>query len=261
MLTRRIIPCLDVRDGRVVKGKQFDQIRDVDDPAILGKFYSEQGADELVFYDITASAENRKTAYQFVQEVAKNVFIPFCVGGGVETIEDVKLLLRLGADKISLNSGAIKNPKLISEAAKAFGAQCVVLSIDAKRNDKGSYSVYMHGGRVQTELDAIEWAKEGVLLGAGEIVVNSIDEDGMRQGYDLELLKRITDVVNVPVIASGGAGKIEHFVDAVKKTNVDGILAASVFHFKEIKIHDLKIALYKENISVRLKGYDYNESR
>jgi imidazole glycerol-phosphate synthase subunit HisF len=261
MLTRRIIPCLDVRDGRVVKGKQFNQIIDVDDPAVLGKFYSEQGADELVFYDITASAENRKTSYQFVEEVAKNVFIPFCVGGGVNSIEDVKLLLRMGADKISLNSGAIKNPRLISEAAKAFGTQCVVLSIDAKRNEKGSWSVYMHGGRIETELDAIEWAKEGVSLGAGEIVINSIDEDGMKQGYDLKLLKSITDAVNVPVIASGGAGQIDHFVEAVKSTNVDGILAASVFHFKEIKIHELKQALHKENISVRLKGYNNDESQ
>ena len=251
MLTKRIIPCLDVANGRVFKGVKFSELLEIGDPAELGKFYSENGADELVFYDITASAEDREISLDFVSKVAAEINIPFCVGGGVNTIDDFTKILRKGADKISVNSGAVRNPKLITEASEKFGAQCVVLSIDAKKNDQGSWSVYVKGGREKTNLDAIEWAVEGVRLGAGEIVVNSIDEDGMKNGYDIELLKRITDQVNVPVIASGGAGTITHFYDAITKANVDGILAASVFHYGEIKISDLKKALKEKGISIR----------
>jgi cyclase len=252
MLARRIIPCLDVRNGRVVKGKNFKDIQDVDDPARLGKYYSDSGADELVFYDITASNEERKTSLEFVKKVAHEINIPFSVGGGVSTIEDFKFILRSGADKVSVNSSAVRNPNLIKEAAERFGNQCVVLSIDAKKNDEGSWSVYVKGGREKTTLDAVEWAVKGVGLGAGEIVVNSIDEDGMKNGYDLELLKKITDAVNVPVIASGGAGKMEHFLEAVKYADADGILAASVFHFGEIKISDLKKYLKENGVEVRI---------
>lgn len=252
MLTRRIIPCLDVRNGRVVKGKQFEDIVDVDSPEALGAFYSESGADELVFYDITASHEDRKTSLEFVSRVADNIHIPFSVGGGVSTLDDFTDILRRGADKVSINSSAVRNPELIKEASLKFGAQCVVLSMDVKKNEEGSWSVYVKGGREKTELDAIEWAVKGVELGAGEIVVNSIDEDGMKNGYDIELLKKITDVVNVPVIASGGAGEMEHFLDAVRYADADGILAASVFHFGEIKISDLKKYLKDNGVEIRI---------
>lgn len=251
MLSKRIIPCLDVRHGRVVKGKKFQEIKDVDDPATLGKRYSDLGADELVFYDITASSEERKISLDFVSEVAKHINIPFCVGGGVETIEDFYDILRRGADKISVNSGAVKNPSLIQEASRKFGNQCVVLSIDAKRNAYGTYDVYIKGGRENTHMDAILWAKQGEALGAGELVINSIDADGMKEGYDLELLKQITDAVHIPVIASGGAGKTEDFVTCLKETNVDAVLAASVFHFQEITIRELKERLDMEHIPVR----------
>lgn len=252
MLTKRIIPCLDVRNGRVVKGKKFKDIVDVDDPATLGKFYSDSGADELVFYDITASNEERKTSLEFVKRVAEEINIPFCVGGGVSTIDDFTNILLKGADKVSVNSSAVKNPQLIREASEKFGAQCVVLSMDAKKNDEGSWSVYVKGGREKTDLDAIEWAKKGVELGAGEIVVNSIDEDGMKNGYDIELLSKITSAVNVPVIASGGAGNMDDFVKAAKESDADGILAASVFHFGEIKIKDLKEYMKKQGVEVRI---------
>lgn len=252
MLARRIIPCLDVRNGRVVKGTKFKDIKDVNDPARLGKYYSNSGADELVFYDITASNEERKTSLEFVKKVACEINIPFSVGGGVSTLDDFKYILRSGADKVSINSSAVKNPGLIKEASERFGNQCVVLSIDAKKNEQGSWSVYIKGGREKTPLDAIEWAKKGVELGAGEIVVNSIDEDGMKNGYNLELLKMITAAVNVPVIASGGAGKPEHFLDAVKHADADGILAASVFHFGEIKIMDLKKYLKNNGVEIRI---------
>ena len=251
MLSKRIIPCLDVRNGRGVKGKKFQDIQDVDDPATLGKRYSDLGADELVFYDITASSEDRKISLDFVSDVAKNLNIPFCVGGGVETIEDFYDILRRGADKISVNSGAVKNPKLIQEASRKFGNQCVVLSIDAKRNEEGNYDVYIKGGRENTHMDAILWAIQGEALGAGELVINSIDADGMKEGYDLDLLKKITNAVNIPVIASGGAGKIEDFITCLKETNVDAVLAASVFHFQEITISDLKERLSIEHIPIR----------
>lgn len=252
MLTKRIIPCLDVRNGRVVKGKKFKDIVDVDFPEVLGKYYSDSGADELVFYDITASSEDRKTSLEFVSKVAENISIPFCVGGGVSSLDDFTNILRKGADKVSINSSAVLNPNIIKEAAQKFGNQCVVLSMDVKKNDKNSWDVYIKGGREKTDLDAIEWAKKGVELGAGEIVVNSIDEDGMKNGYDIELLSKITSAVNVPVIASGGAGNMDDFVKAAKQADADGILAASVFHFGEIKINDLKQYMKKQGIEVRI---------
>lgn len=251
MLTRRIIPCLDVRNGRVVKGKQFKDIVDVDSPDALGKYYSDRGADELVFYDITASNEERKTSLEFVSKVAENINIPFCVGGGVNSIDDFTDILRRGADKVSINSSAVKNPDLIKEASLKFGAQCVVLSIDAKKNGD-SWNVYIKGGRENTGLDAVKWAIKGVELGAGEIVVNSIDEDGMKNGYNIDLLKEICNSVNVPVIASGGAGVMDDFYNAINHANVDGVLAASVFHFGEIKIEDLKKYLKEKGVEIRL---------
>lgn len=252
MLAKRVIPCLDVRNGRVVKGKKFQNLMDVDSPEALGKYYSDCGADELVFYDITASSDERKTSLEFVERVAANINIPFCVGGGVSTVDDFTDILRKGADKVSINSAAVRNPELIREASLKFGAQCVVLSIDAKKNDEGSWSVYVKGGREKTGLDAVEWAAMGVKLGAGEIVVNSIDEDGMKNGYDIELLKRISGSVNVPVVASGGAGELRHFYEAVKCGGADAILAASVFHYGEIKIEDLKKYLKDRNEEVRI---------
>lgn len=252
MLAKRIIPCLDVRNGRVVKGQKFQNVMDIDIPEKLGKFYSDEGADELVFYDITASNEKRKISLDFVEKVARNINIPFCVGGGVKTVDDFMYILRKGADKVSVNSSAINNPKLIKDASENFGAQCVVLSIDAKKSSNGSWDVYANGGRENTGLDAVKWAVEGVMHGAGEIVVNSIDEDGMKSGYDLELLKIIANSVNVPVIASGGAGCMGHFLDAVKYANVDGILAASVFHFGEIRIKELKNYLKNNDIEMRI---------
>jgi len=252
MLTKRIIPCLDVKNGRVVKGTKFENIIDVDDPKELGKFYSDSGADELVFYDITATSEDRNIYLQFVEQVAQNINIPFCVGGGVKNIDDFTEILKKGADKISINSAAIKNPKLIKLASEKFGAQCVVLSIDAKKNNENSWDVYISGGRTNTGIDVIEWAIKGVKLGAGELVINSIDEDGMKNGYDIKLLKKITKVVNVPVIASGGAGKMEDFLEVIKETGVDGVLAASVFHYKKIIINDLKVYLKNNNIPIRI---------
>ncbi|MCL1990200.1 MAG: imidazole glycerol phosphate synthase subunit HisF [Defluviitaleaceae bacterium] len=251
MLARRIIPCLDVRNGRVVKGQKFKDIIDVDSPEDLGAFYSKNGADELVFYDITASNEERAISLSFVEKVAAKLRIPFCVGGGIRTIDDFSTVLNKGADKVSVNSAAVSNPLLIKEAAEKFGSQCVVLSLDAKKNDAGLYKIYINGGRTETELEAVAWAKEGVRLGAGEIVVNSIDEDGMKNGYDTTLLKMITDVVNVPVIASGGAGTKAHFYEAIRDANVDGVLAASVFHFGEIPIPELKAYLLEKGVVIR----------
>ena len=252
MLAKRIIPCLDVRNGRVVKGKKFENVEDVDDPVSLGKRYSDEGADELVFYDITASVEDRKTSLEFVERVANKINIPFSVGGGISSIGDFENVLRKGADKVSINSAAVKNPELIKEAALKYGSQCVVLSIDTKKVTDEKWEVYTMGGRKNTGIDLIEWVRQGVDLGAGEIVLNSIDSDGMKGGYDINLLKKVVDIVNVPVIASGGAGKMQDFYDAAKFGDVDGILAASVFHYNEIKIKDLKMYLKNLGISIRL---------
>ena len=251
MLKRRIIPCLDVRDGRVVKGTQFSDIQDVDDPVMLASTYALEGADELVFYDITASHENRSLILDVVRNVSANVHIPFTVGGGINTIDRIADVLLSGADKVSLNSGAIKNPVLITQGAKRFGNQCIVLSMDVKKVN-GIYKVFINGGRIETDLEAISWAKRAVSLGAGEIVVNSMDQDGMKQGFNLELLKRIEDAVDVPIIASGGAGSVEDFIELATRTNVDGYLAASVFHFKEINIKDLKRSLKEKGVPIRL---------
>ncbi|MBR6764916.1 MAG: imidazole glycerol phosphate synthase subunit HisF [Clostridia bacterium] len=253
MLTKRIIPCLDVKDGRVVKGVNFKSLSDVSSPVELGKFYSECGADELVFYDITASSEGRKLFTDILTECAANIFIPLTVGGGINTVDDFDRVLKCGADKVSVNSGAIRNPKLIEEAAKLYGSQCVVLSADIKRVD-GSFKVFARGGRDNTGLDALEWIKQGVDMGAGEIVVNSIDTDGVKKGFDIEMLEKITSLVNVPVIASGGAGCVQDFIDLFEKVpKISAGLAASVFHFGEIAISDLKQELKNNNIEVRLR--------
>ena len=251
MLAKRIIPCLDVRNGRVVKGKNFSGLSDVDDPVTLASRYSESGADELVFYDITASSEGRALFYDVLSAVASNVFIPLTVGGGINSLNDFDRVLKCGADKISVNSGAIAHPELISEAAKRYGNQCVVLSMDVKLTDNG-YKVFSHGGRIQTELDAVEWAKFGENSGAGEIVVNSIDTDGVKKGFDLSLLIKICDAVHIPVVASGGAGSIADFVNLFKTTKVDAGLGASVFHFNEFTIKELKNELKSNKIEVRL---------
>ncbi len=252
MLTKRIIPCLDVRDGRVVKGVNFEGLRDVSSPVELGKFYSECGADELVFYDITASSDGRKLFTDILTKCAENIFIPLTVGGGINTLEDFDRVLKCGADKVSVNSGAIKNPKIIEEAAKRYGSQCVVLSADIKRVD-GAFKVFARGGRDNTGIDALEWVKRGCDMGAGEVVVNSIDTDGVKQGFDIEMLEKITELVNVPVIASGGAGKMQDFVDLFNKVpEISAGLAASVFHFGEIRINDLKKELRNNKIEVRV---------
>jgi len=252
MLTKRIIPCLDIKDGRVVKGTQFLNLKDAGDPVELAKYYNEQGADELCFLDITASHEERKTILNIVEAVAKEVFIPFTVGGGISTVEEIKNILRAGADKITVNSSAIKNPNLIREGALAFGSQCIVLAIDAKYNsEKKSWDVYIKGGRENTGLDAIEWAKRGVSLGAGEILLTSMDADGTKEGYDIELTKKVVEAVNVPVIASGGAGKIEHVIEVFKKTNCEAALLASILHFKDVSIKEIKNRLKEELIPAR----------
>ncbi len=252
MITKRIIPCLDVKHGRVVKGVNFDGLADVCSPIELGKYYSDSGADELVFYDITASAEERSLFTDILKEVAANVFIPLTVGGGINTLADFDRVLKCGADKVSVNSGAIKDPNLIYEAAKLYGSQCVVLSADVKRV-AGEFRVFAKGGRVDTGLEALEWIKRGESLGAGEIVLNSIDTDGVKGGFDLEMLKAVSDVVHIPVIASGGAGKEEDFVELFKALPaVDAGLAASIFHFGEVKISELKKTLSKNGILVRM---------
>lgn len=252
MITKRIIPCLDVKDGRVVKGVNFLGLADVSSPVKLAEYYSKCGADELVFYDITASFEGRKLFTDILTEVAGKIFIPLTVGGGINTLDDFDRVLKCGADKVSVNSGAIKNPKLIYEAAQKYGDQCVVLSVDVKRVD-GKFCVFAKGGRENTGIEAIEWIKQGEKNGAGEIVVNSIDTDGVKQGFDIELLKAVNDVVNVPVIASGGAGNIQHFVDLFNEIpDIDAGLAASIFHFGEVEIKDLKQELKNNNINVRL---------
>ena len=252
MITKRIIPCLDVRNGRVVKGTNFEGVKDVSCPIELAKYYSANGADELVFYDITASFEERRLFTEILTRVAENVFIPLTVGGGINTVEDFDRVLKCGADKVSVNSGAIKNPLLIREAAMKYGNQCVVISADIKRVD-GQFMVFAKGGRENTGMEAISWIKKCVDLGAGEVVVNSIDTDGVKGGFDIELLRLVCEAVNVPVIASGGAGKVQHFIDLFREIpNIDAGLAASIFHFGEVKIMDLKTELKKNNIRVRL---------
>lgn len=252
MITKRIIPCLDVRDGRVVKGKNFIGIRDVDDPVTLGRRYNAEGADELVFYDITASSDGRKLFIDVLERVASEIFIPLTVGGGINNVDDFDRVLKSGADKVSVNSGAIRDPSLIGTAAKKYGNQCVVLSMDVKRVD-GKFTVFAKGGRENTGIDAIEWARRGYLAGAGELVLNSIDTDGVRGGFDLEMLAAIADVVDIPVIASGGAGKTDDFIELFKTLpRVDAGLAAGIFHSGEVPIADVKKALKAEGISVRI---------
>lgn len=251
MLAKRIIPCLDVRDGRTVKGTRFSEIRDIEDPVVLAKRYAETGADELVFYDITASRERRATSLRFVEAVAKTLDIPFTVGGGVKTVEDVALLLSKGADKVSINSAAVHNPTLIVDASRRFGAQCVVLSMDIKHEDD-HYIIVTEGGLNKTNIDAITWAMIGERLGAGELVLNSIDHDGVKAGYDTKLIRMIKSVVNIPVIASGGVGCVQDFIDGAS-AGADGLLAASVFHTNTIAIPDLKETMHDEGIRVRKK--------
>ena len=251
MITKRIIPCLDVRDGRVVKGVNFEGLRDVSSPVKLAEYYSSCGADELVFYDITASSDGRKLFTDILTETANKVFIPLTVGGGINTVADFDRVLKCGADKVSVNSGAIRNPNLIGEAAKLYGDQCVVLSVDVKRVD-GVFRVFAKGGRENTGIEAIEWIKRCVGNGAGEVVVNSIDTDGVKNGFDLEMLEAVCNAVSVPVIASGGAGKIQDFITLFKTLpKVDAGLAASIFHFGEVKISDLKDEMFKNDIIVR----------
>lgn len=252
MITKRIIPCLDVRDGRVVKGVNFAGLQDVSSPVALAKFYSDCGADELVFYDITASSDGRKLFTEILRETARNVFIPLTVGGGINTVEDFDRVLKCGADKVSVNSGAIRNPDLIRQAALRYGDQCVVLSADIKRVE-GQFRVFAKGGREDTGMEAISWIKKCVSLGAGEIVVNSIDTDGVKGGFDLAMLEAVCEAVSIPVIASGGAGKIDDFITLFKTLpKVDAGLAASIFHFGEVKIADLKAEMAANNISTRL---------
>ena len=252
MVTKRIIPCLDIKDGRVVKGVNFLNLQDVSNPVKLADYYSRSGADELVFYDITASFEGRKLFTDILTAVASTIFIPLTVGGGINSLEDFERVLTCGADKVSVNSGAIKNPELIGQAAKRYGDQCVVLSVDAKRVD-GKYRVFLNGGRVDTGLDALEWIRQGVDRGAGEVVVNSIDTDGVKQGFDLEMLRDVSEIVRVPVIASGGAGGVQDFVDLFRTIpDMSAGLAASIFHFGEVAIPDLKKVLQENGVCVRL---------
>ena len=254
MHTKRIIPCLDVKNGRVVKGVNFINFKDAGDPAEVGAAYDKSGADELVFLDITASSDARDTAGEMERKVAEKVFIPFTVGGGIRTVDDFKAILREGADKVSVNSAAIMNPNLISEAADKFGSQCVVVAIDAKRRADGKgFTIYKNGGRVDMEIDAVEWAMKAEKLGAGEILLTSMDGDGTKSGYDLELTRAIAENVSIPVIASGGAGTMEHFYEAFTEGKAEAALAASLFHFKEMEIRDLKKYLREKGISVRLE--------
>ena len=251
MLSKRIIPCLDIDKGRVVKGVNFVNLVDAGDPVEIAKAYDKIGADEIVFLDITASSDGRKTAVDILHRASEQVFIPLTVGGGIRTAEDFRLLLSAGADKIAVNSAAIKNPDLIAEASAKFGAQCVVLAVDAKKNGRGSWDVYHNGGRVNTGLDAVEWIERAVSLGAGEVLLTSMDRDGTKSGYDLELTRRAAEAVNVPVIASGGAGKMQDFADVLTEGKADAALAASLFHFGEIEMKDLKEYLAARGIPVR----------
>ncbi len=253
MLTKRIIPCLDVKDGRVVKGVNFVDLRDAGDPVEIAKAYDRAGADELTFLDITASSDNRATVVDMVRKVAEQVFIPFTVGGGIRTVEDFRTLLRAGADKISVNSAALMNPDLISQAAEKFGSQCVVVAIDARRREDGSgWNVYKNGGRVDMGIDALEWAQKAFQLGAGEILLTSMDADGTKAGYDIPLTRAIADLVSIPVIASGGAGELPHFYDALTDGGADAALAASLFHYKELEIRQVKEYLAQRGVPVRL---------
>jgi cyclase len=251
MLTKRIIPCLDVYDGRVVKGVNFVNLRDAGDPVELASFYDQEGADELVFLDISASHEGRKTMVDVVRRTAEQVFIPFAVGGGISTIDDIRILLKAGADKVSLNSAAVKDPSLITEGARKFGSQCMVVAIDA-RKDGSSYQVYINGGRIPTGQDALEWAQEAQRRGAGEILLTSMDKDGTKDGYDLELTAMISDQVGIPVIASGGAGNLDHLYQAVTAGRADAVLCASIFHYREYTIGEAKQYLHEKGVSVRL---------
>lgn len=250
MLTKRIIPCLDIKNGRTVKGVNFEGLRDAGDPVELAKRYSEEGADELVFLDITATLEKRKTLKELVKKIAAEINIPFTVGGGIKTIDEIEELLKSGADKVSLNSSIVKDPDLINEASKNFGAQAIVAAVDAKKTGD-SWNVFIKGGTEDTGLDAIEWMQEVEQRGAGEILLTSMDRDGTKQGFDVELLKKVNQLVRIPVIASGGAGKIQHCVDAVLQANADAVLAASIFHFKEVEIKNLKNEMLKNGIEVR----------
>ncbi len=253
MHTKRIIPCLDVKNGRVVKGVNFVNLQDAGDPVEIGEAYDKAGADELVFLDITASSDDRKTVVDMVRRVAEKVFIPFTVGGGIRTVEDFRVLLREGADKISINSSDINRPELISEAADKFGSQCVVVAIDAKRRADGSgWNIYKNGGRIDMGIDALAWAEKVTRMGAGEILLTSMDCDGTKAGYDIELTKRVADLVPVPVIASGGAGRLEHFFDALTDGGAEAVLAASLFHYKELEIREVKEYLNEKGVSVRL---------
>ena len=253
MFTKRIIPCLDVHNGRVVKGVNFVNLRDAGDPVEIAAAYDLAGADEIVFLDITASSDARKTVVDLVRRVAENVFIPFTVGGGIRSVEDFKILLREGADKISINSSAIVRPELITEAADKFGSQCVVVAIDARRREDGSgWNVFKNGGRIDTGIDALEWAEKVNRMGAGEILLTSMDCDGTKSGYDIELTSQVAEIVSVPVIASGGAGTKDHFYDALTKGKADAALAASLFHYKELEIRDLKEYLRHRDVSIRL---------
>ncbi|WP_027409920.1 imidazole glycerol phosphate synthase subunit HisF [Anoxybacteroides tepidamans] len=252
MITKRIIPCLDVKDGRVVKGVQFVQLRDAGDPVELAKFYDEQGADELVFLDISASHEGRKTMVEVVEKVASQLAIPFTVGGGINSLEDMKRILRAGADKVSLNTAAVNNPELINEGAAFFGSQCIVVAIDAKYDEAiHSWRVYTHGGRQATDLEVVEWAQEAVKRGAGEILLTSMDCDGGKNGFNIELTRKVSEAVSVPVIASGGAGKAEHFAEAFFDGKADAALAASIFHYKETSVKEVKAYLKERGVHVR----------
>lgn len=254
MLTKRIIPCLDIKDGRTVKGTNFIDLRDAGDPVELGALYAQQGADELVFLDITATVEKRKTLVDLVRRIARHVNIPFTVGGGISSVADVNALLENGADKISVNTAAFKNPQLINDLAKEFGSQCVVLAIDAKKEEDGEWYVYLNGGRTRTEMKATIWASRGVMTGAGEILLTSMNHDGTKEGFATGILRTMVENLPVPVIASGGAGTMEHFKDVFEKAGVDAALAASIFHFKEIGIPALKQYLLEQNIRIRKPG-------